>query len=312
MTISVIGTVFVDVKGHAHNKMNNDTKNIGHVSYSHGGVGRNVAEAIGRAGGQVDFYSSVDLTAEGTAVVERLKQIGIDTDGVVQTDKGMGMWLAVLDSNGGLVASVSQQPDLSKLERLIEGAGEDIVKNSEAVVVELDLSASVVEKVFQWAGQHNKPVYGIVGNLKVLLANPAIINRLELFICNQSEAETFLDRSLTSVEECKLAARDMTAGGLRIAVITMGEQGSVFYDRKADAFGYVPVQKVEVRDTTGAGDSFFSGTVFGLASGYELERAVQCGTHLAAWTISSPDNVDPQISEKVKGNPYFQQAAGVR
>ncbi|HEU4965247.1 MAG TPA: PfkB family carbohydrate kinase [Bacilli bacterium] len=312
MTISVIGTVFVDVKGHAHNKINSDTKNVGHVSFSHGGVGRNVAEAICRAGGKVDFYSSVDLTAEGTAVLDRLQKIGIGTDNVVQLDKGMGMWLAVLDNDGDLAASVSQKPDLSKLERLVQGQGEDMVRTSDAVVIELDLAASVVEKVFAWSEQYNTPVYGIVGNLEVLLANPALIDRLELFTCNQSEAETFLERSLTSVEECKMAARDMTAGGLNMAVITMGAEGSVFYDRKTDSFGYVPVQPVEVKDTTGAGDSFFSGTVYGLSSGFDLERAVQCGTHLAAWTISSQENVDPMISEKVKTNAYFQGIASVR
>lgn len=306
MTITVIGTVFVDIKGYANAKINSDTKNVGNIEFANGGVGRNVAEAIGRAGAKTAFVSSVDLTAQGDGVISELKAIGIETGRMIKTDQGMGVWLAALDCDGELVASVSQKPNLVELERMIAERGEEIVKNSQAIVLEFDLHELVVQKVLYWAKQHNVPVYGIVGNLDVLKQRASIINNIELFILNQAEAATFLGRTITSLEETKLAAKDLTAGGLKAAVVTMGEHGSVFYDSRTHQFGFVPTQKVTVRDTTGAGDSFFSGTVFGLVNGFGLERAVQCGTQLAAWTISSKHNVDPEIQDKVKHSPIFQ------
>jgi len=309
LTITVIGTVFVDIKGHANGKVNADTKNVGYIEYAHGGVGRNVAEAIGRAGGKTEFISSVDLSAEGDSVARRLQEIGIGTSRLLKTDQGMGNWLAVLDCDGELIASVSQKPNLTALEQMLLRDGEEIVKNSKALVVEFDLHEEAVNKMFGWAKKHGVPVYGIVGNLDVLRERRNLINDLNLFILNQAEAEEYLERKLSTVEACKLAARDLTSNGLQTAVITMGSDGCVFYDRRTDAFGFVPVQKVTVADTTGAGDSFFSGTVFGLANGFDLERAVCCGTQLAAWTISSQYNVDPEIQEKVKTNPLFQREA---
>ncbi|MGZ6550763.1 MAG: carbohydrate kinase family protein [Tumebacillaceae bacterium] len=306
MTISVIGTVFVDIKGYANAKINCDTKNVGNIEFVNGGVGRNVAEAIGRAGGRVDFISSVDSSAQGEGVITGLQEIGIGTERVVKTAQGMGMWLAALDCDGELVASVSQKPNLCDLERMIAEKGEEIVKASKAIVLEFDLHELVVQKVFYWAKQHRVPVYGIVGNLDVLNGRRSIIDNLELFILNQAEAEQFLGRTITSTEETKLAARDLTAGGLKVAVVTMGDQGSVFYDSRTNTHGFVPCEKVQVQDTTGAGDSFFSGTVFGLVNGFDLERAVKCGTQLAAWTISSKHNVDPEIQTKVQQSPIFQ------
>jgi pseudouridine kinase len=309
MTISVIGTVFVDIKGYGNAKINAETKNVGNIEFANGGVGRNVAEAIARAGGNVEFFSSVDVTAQGAAVVQGLRDLGIKTDRMVKCSQGMGMWLAVLGGDGDLVASVSQVPDLKPLEAMLLQQGEEIVKNSKALVMEFDLAEEVVDKMFTWAKQHGKPVYGIVGNLEVIRNRPSIINGLELFICNKGEAEEYLNRSLTSVEECKEAARELTKGGLKVAVITMGEQGSVFYDSRVGEWGYVPTSKVEVLDTTGAGDSFFSGTVYGLCQGFDLEHAVRCGTQMAAWTISSKCNVAPEISEGVKNSPIFAGAA---
>ncbi|MBL0386044.1 carbohydrate kinase family protein [Tumebacillus sp. ITR2] len=308
MTITVIGTVFVDIKGYANAKINAECKNVGDIEFVSGGVGRNVAEAIARAGGQVEFLSSVDVTSQGDAVLAGLQEIGISTNRVVKADRGMGMWLAVLDHDGDLAASISQKPNLQPLETLLETQGEEIVKNTDAIVIEFDLAERVVNKIFGWAKQYGKPVYGIVGNLDVLMQRKSMINELNLFICNKAEAEEFLGLTLTSPEECKMAARQLTMGGLQTAVITMGEHGSVFYDRLHNEFGYVPCESVQVVDTTGAGDSFFSGTVYGLANGFGLQQAVECGTNLAAWTISSKANVDPEIQVKVQNNPLFQRA----
>lgn len=306
LAITVIGTVFVDIKGYANGKVNSDTKNVGHVEFAHGGVGRNVAEAIGRAGGSVEFISSVANTAQGEEVVSRLTEIGIMTKRIVKTDNGMGQWLAILDGTGSLVASVSQKPDLSKLEDLLLRQGEEIVKNSDAIVVELDLNDLVVQAIFAWAKQFNVPVYGIVGNLDVLMGKRSLIDDMAMFICNQQEVEEVYGISITSIEEAKLAARDLTAGGLKTSVITMGAQGSVYYNRATDEFGYVPVVPTKVIDTTGAGDSFFAGTVFGLVHGHSLQQAVECGTHLASWTIASKEAVDPLISKYVQDHPLFQ------
>lgn len=309
LAITVIGTVFVDIKGYSNGKVNSDTKNVGHVEFAHGGVGRNVAEAIGRAGGSVEFISSVANTAQGDEVIAFLSEIGIKTARMVKTENGMGQWLAVLDGEGSLVASVSQKPDLSKLEDLLLRNGEEIVKNSSAVVIELDLHDLVVQAIFAWAKQFDVPVFGIVGNLEVLLGKRSLIDDMEMFVCNQQEVEEVYGVKTTSVEEAKMAAKDLTAGGLKTAVITMGAEGSVFYSRERDEFGYVPVIPTQVVDTTGAGDSFFAGAVFGLTHGHAMEQAVECGTYLASWTISSKEAVDPSISEKIKTNPLFQQVA---
>jgi len=306
--ITVIGTVFVDIKGFANDKINSETKNTGTVEFMHGGVGRNVAETIARAGGQVEMLSSVDTSALGEEVIARLQSLDIKADRMIQTDRGMGMWLAAIDGSGDLAASVSQKPDLSQLERLLEEHGEEIVKHAGAIALEFDLSDETIQKIFGWAKQYNVPLYGIVGSCDIILSRLWLIDNLDLFICNKGEAELFLNTTLETMEDCTEAARRMTINGLKLAVVTMGENGSVYYDARTGQTGHVPCQKATVVDTTGAGDSFFSGTAYGLTQGFDIERALQCGTQLAAWTIGSREAVDPTIQEKVKDHPLFERA----
>ena len=58
-------------------------------------------------------------------------------------------------------------------------------------------------------------------------------------------------------------------------VVTMGAQGAVFATLDGEE-GYCPAKKVDVKDTTGAGDAFFAGTVIGQTYGKRADvRAVK-------------------------------------
>ena len=80
-------------------------------------------------------------------------------------------------------------------------------------------------------------------------------------------------------------------------IVTMGSLGAVYAD-KDGLRGVFPAKNVTVRDTTGAGDAFLSGTVMGLTKGYSLEKAVKAGTYLASATIEVDESSCPK-------NPKF-------
>ena len=115
--IIVVGTVFVDCKGFSAVRYDPHGRNVGSVKFVHGGVGRNVAENIGRLGLPTSLVSSVDKGSIGNDVVERLTASGVGASYLARTDTGgMGMWLAVMDENGELAGSISQMPDLQGME----------------------------------------------------------------------------------------------------------------------------------------------------------------------------------------------------
>ena len=59
--------------------------------------------------------------------------------------------------------------------------------------------------------------------------------------------------------------------------------------------GTVPAKKVDVIDTTGAGDAFFAGTTIGLTYGKSLAEACEIGSRLAASVICISENVCPRF-----------------
>ena len=77
-------------------------------------------------------------------------------------------------------------------------------------------------------------------------------------------------------------------------VVTMGDQGAVYADSQANS-GCCPARRVQVKDTTGAGDAFCAGVSIGLTYGKELPQAIEIGSMLAASVITSSENVCPRF-----------------
>lgn len=307
LSICVIGTVFLDCKGFSLHKYNPSGRNLGNVSFIHGGVGRNVAENLANLSLPVTFISSVDNSAIGNNVVERLKSRQINTLYVLKSEKnnGMGIWLAILDENGDLAGSISMMPDLSLLEKLIPEKGNQIINNSSHVILELDLNEKIARNVIKISRKLGKPVFGIPGNLDVVLNNVDILQHLECFICNEIEAGQIIGVELTKLEIAQ--KKDCLADMLlakeavpRHMVVTMGNQGSIYCDSANKVIGHQPAIPTAVVDTSGAGDAFFSGSVMGLIRKFPLRQAVVFGTRMASWTIQSNENICPDLGGKIR------------
>lgn len=287
--ITVIGTVFMDIKGFSFNEYNPIGTNIGNIEFINGGVGRNTAVNIANIGLPVSFVSTADFGGTGDSVISELNDCGIDTTFVLRTESnGIGMWLAILNESGELVGSISKQPDFPAFKSHIDNVIDDILRTSRAIVLEMDITEEIAETVILKAASANIPIYVIVGNMSVVLKRKDLLAKTKCFICNNIEAGKLADINLenaSSEEICSLIKNITDINAINSMVITNGAEGSVYYDGKT--VGIIPAVETEVVDTTGAGDAYFSGTVGSLINGISLEESCRKGALLASKVIAS-------------------------
>lgn len=295
---AAFGSVFVDIKGFPFGKYLPAGRNVGDVKIVHGGVCRNVAENLANVGSPVVFVTMFETDAIGEDVRRRLAARGVDLKYAVNAEAGMGMWLAVMNESGDLAGSISRQPDFSSLEKQVELLGDEIVKNCENIVLEIDMRASIAEKVFALAERYHKDVYVIVGNMSVILKRPEFLSKTRLFILNEIEAGSLFGCELDRCDPegvLEISRREADSRGIREIVVTLGDQGSVFYDSETGDSGHIPAEPTVMVDSTGAGDAFFSGTVAARTKGFSLREAARMGAHLAALTIRSDESTCPRM-----------------
>ncbi|RLE54907.1 MAG: hypothetical protein DRJ26_01405 [Candidatus Methanomethylicota archaeon] len=127
-----------------------------------------------------------------------------------------------------------------------------------------------------------------LGKLKSILANSDYV------IMNEVGWKLLLESSLT----CKLSSpEDLLNLGPQAVIITRGSMGVEVWT-EAEKFSISPI-KVDVVDTTGAGDSFSAGFIWALLNGENLRRAVEIANAIAAISTTriGAKNSLPKLSE---------------
>lgn len=297
MPIVVVGNVFVDVKGFPDSKYIPGGRNSGRVETVHGGVGRNVTEDIANLELRPRFVSMVDDNAQGAEVVNKLNNHKVDTRYIVSAPDSMGKWLAVFNNNGDIMASISKRPNMEPMLEILEARGDEIFADADSIVLEIDLEKEVVKQVFKYAKKYNKPVYAVVANMSIASQRRDFFQSIDCFVCNQQEAGMlFLDdySNMTPEELCEELASKVKSAHIPSMIVTMGSKGAVYADMNGDK-GICPANKVEVQDTTGAGDAFCAGAAVGLSYGKSMKEAVQIGTKLASSVLGLSENVCPRF-----------------
>lgn len=298
MGIVVIGAVFVDIKGYPFaSTLLSSGKNAGRVEQVHGGVSRNVAEDIANVELRPTYVSLVDDTGSGQDVIDKLANHKVNTKYIKKVPDGMGTWLAIFDGDGDVYAAISKRPDTTPLTDLLKEKGDEIFRDCDSIAIELDLEKETVKQVLYFAKKYNKKVYAVVSNMSIAMERRDYLQQIDCFVCNQQEAGLLFSddyEHLTPTQMCQVLAQNVHSANMTSMVVTMGGQGAVYAQATGEC-GVVPAKKVDVIDTTGAGDAFFAGTVIGLTYGKNLAQACEIGSRLAASVICITENVCPRF-----------------
>ncbi len=120
---------------------------------------------------------------------------------------------------------------------------------------------------------------------------------VDIIFANEEEAKALYD--VTPEEAVAMLAKEV-----ELAIVKTGSKGS--WVQRGEEKVFVPAHKVDCVDTTGAGDLYASGFIYGLTKGFPLNTCAQIGTLLAANVIQRigakiPEEkwqeVIPQISQ---------------
>ncbi len=297
MGIVVLGAVFVDIKGYPSDVYIPGGRNAGRVEQMHGGVSRNIVEDIANVELQPTFLGLVDDTGAGADVIKKLRAHKVNTDYMRVTKDGMGTWLAIFDNGGDVVAAISRRPDLLPLLDILDEQGDEIFSQAHSIALEIDTDKEIVKKVFALAEKYHKPVFAVVSNMSIAVERRDFFRRTHCFVCNLQEAGILFSENYEGKRPeamARILAERVRGAEIPRMVVTMGAQGAVYATSEGE-MGICEAKKVDVKDTTGAGDAFFAGVTIGLTYGKSMAEACEIGSRLAASVICTAENVCPRF-----------------
>jgi ribokinase len=235
-----------------------------------GGKGANQAVAAARLGGRVAFLGRAGTDANGDLVRATLRRDGVDTTHLVTTPGPNGVALITVDPSGDNSIIVSPGANAKVTEEDV-AAARPLFADAEVVSLQLEIPLAAVVAAARTAGEAGARV---VFNLSPAAEVPdELIARCDPLVVNEHEAEFLGD-----TRPAGLLAR-----GARSVVITRGADGAVVAD--ADGVTEVPSPRVDVVDTTGAGDAFTGALCLRLARGDDLATAARYAVRVGAAAV---------------------------
>jgi ribokinase len=247
-----------------------------------GGKGANQAAAAALLGAGVILLGRVGDDGFGDPLVQALADKGVDTS-LIQ---------AAPDSSTG-TAFITVTPDGENAITVAPGANrrltvDDVDDASEAIgdarvlVAQMEVPLEVVLRAVEAAASSGTRA---VVNLAPPFEVPReLLEALDPLVVNEHEAAFLLGERVEGVDGAITAASELLALGPKSVVITVGEAGAVFAE--GESTKHLPAPKVEVVDTTGAGDAFVGALAARLARGASLEDAVAYAVRAGAAAVT--------------------------
>ncbi|MGI9050557.1 MAG: PfkB family carbohydrate kinase, partial [Rubrobacteraceae bacterium] len=157
-------------------------------------------------------------------------------------------------------------------------AASDAIRETEVLVAQLEVPLEVVERAAEVAeAGGTRVVLNLAPSRRVF---DALLARLDPLVVNEHEAAFLLDHPVEGVEGALSAAPELLSLDPRSTVITVGGAGAVWAN--GDDADHIGAPRVEVVDTTGAGDTFVGALAARLAQKVSLPEAVSYAVRAGA------------------------------
>jgi ribokinase len=217
-----------------------------------GGKGANQAVAAARLGTQVSMLGRVGRDNFGDYLLDNLKSNNVDTSLVQRDNASTGAAIIVVDADGqnSILLSPGANGKVSTSD--VEHAS---FSTFDLLLLQLEIPTPTVLRAAQLARQ---------SGVRVLL-NPApakelpdeLIALADFLIPNETELSLLTGMQVNDAPSAEAAAKQLLARGAQNVIVTLGSKGALIVDKHTVA--HVDAFKVDVVDTTAAGDSFIGG-----------------------------------------------------
>ncbi len=241
---------------------------------SPGGKGANQAVAAARLGCRTRMIGAVGNDAFGAELLDGLQTEGVDCEAVsVTEDAPSGVAMIVVDSHGenSIVVASGANFRVTADDHLI--ANEHLFEASTVVLLQLELPPPTVRAAIELARRHRCKV--ILDPAPAPRKLPEELCLVDIISPNITEAEALTGKKAGAEERVnKQIASDLIERGAKAAALKLGPRGSLIVTVEGD-FYTVPAYKVNVVDTTAAGDAYTAALAVAVARGEKLHQAAR-------------------------------------
>lgn len=247
-----------------------------------GGKGANQAVAAARLGADVTMFGKLGRDSFGEAHIETLKREGVNYEYILfDENESSGVGHITLEANGNnriiVIPGTNHKVTPEDVKNI-----EEQIKNSDIIMLQLEIPFDTVYKSIELAHKHNKTI--ILNPAPAVKLKEEYVKLVDYIVPNETEAAILTGIEVNTIETAREAGRKLLDLGCKNVIITLGSKGVLLINDKEEIFK--ESFKVKPVDTTAAGDSFIGAFAYSLSHGVEHAKALEYACAVGAITVT--------------------------
>jgi len=238
-----------------------------------GGKGSNQAVGVARLGAESYFAGIIGRDKLGEIATDLYAREGVNTQHLRTTpDMATAAGFIIINQAGENGIIIDTGPNQLMDAEFVDQV-EAQVAASDVVMSVLEIPVEAAARAMELGRQHG--VRTLLNPAPATLLDRSVLQNVDILTPNETELRILLGLRPDDPTPTVALAERLQIQGVKTIVVTMGAQGSLILNEGT----VTPVSgvRVEVTDTTGAGDAFNAGLAVALAEGKPLAEAVKFG-----------------------------------
>lgn len=242
-----------------------------------GGKGANQAVGLARLGSNVVFVTCLGNDNYSHSFKEKFRNEKIiDCISISETKlTGLGIPLLLESGENTIIVSPGAALELTpyEAEKCFER-----YNNISALLIQFEIPEQTILTSLRKA--RSKGITTIVNPAPVMIYGKDFLQYTDILILNKYEVENLSGIKVNLIDSAFQAANVIKKYGVKIVIVTLGKEGLIALTN-SEKFSLSSV-KIDVADTTGAGDAFCAGFTHGITEGMSVRDALIFANSCAA------------------------------
>lgn len=242
-----------------------------------GGKASNQAVAASRAGAKVTIITRIGKDKIGETIYNNLKYNDVDTSNIEMIPNLKNdfseIYIDLETKDNEIIRNTSSINSFTV--DMIEKY-KDVLLNSSIIASQLKVPKNVSDSLINFCYENNK--YIIVTPCNPDKLSLDLIDKISIITANQQECETIF--KTTNIEECVTKYPNKL-------IVTLGKEGVIYHDG-TNIVRLPAILSDNLKDTTGAGDTFNGNLAYCLTHGYTLKDAIVRSQYASSMKVQVP------------------------
>lgn len=243
-----------------------------------GGKGANQAIALAKLDIPTLMLGKVGKDVLSDFALSSLQESGVDTTGITKSQKNSTGSASIWVNAQGQNSIVIYPGANGEIDEDFIIRHEKFFNDASWLLTQFEVPLKSILLALKFAKKHGLKIVMDPAPVKKI-DNDDIWGLVDYLLPNEIEL-----RELTHTEDVLKGIHILKSRGVKEVIVKLGKQGAVYED-KGKLIG-LPAMPVEQRvDTTGAGDCFIAGFLYGMIRQSDISRAIKIGNLTASYSI---------------------------